>query len=99
MSKHTPGPWQLRIGKTCSNEVTAQSKRGKTWVIARTTGAKVGREQDDANANLIAAAPDMLHALEYIVNHCRVFCDESMDIDGMATEDAINALKKAKGEA
>jgi len=57
-------------------------------------------DQDHQHGNLIAAAPDMLKALEYIVNHCRVICDDSFDtIDGMATEDAIRAIRKAKGEA
>lgn len=66
-AQHTPGPWQAyRI-----------EKKGPglpyTPVAAKTLLAKVyseafgDYEQSEANARLIAAAPDLLNALQYIV--------------------------------
>jgi len=55
-AKHTPGPWFTTDG--IYNEIKALSKRGKTWVIARITAARVGHDEARANANLIAAAPE-----------------------------------------
>ena len=67
-TKHTSGPWTIECGKNYSNEIVGKSKTGKDWVLARTTAAKVGRDQDDANARLIAAAPDLLEALKAMVD-------------------------------
>ena len=66
--KHTLAPWKIECGKNYSNEILGKSKTGKDWVIARTTAAKVGRRADDANARLIAAAPDLLEAAKGIIN-------------------------------
>jgi len=67
VEKHTLAPWKIERGKNYSNEILGKSKTGKDWVIARTTAAKVGRRADDANARLIAAAPDLLAALKEVM--------------------------------
>jgi hypothetical protein len=61
MSKHTPGPWKIfgaRAENGTSQEIHAESK-----FIARVfmNGNPMERE---ANARLIAAAPDLLAALQ-----------------------------------
>jgi hypothetical protein len=65
MSKHTKGPWEYAGGNDGSCEVNI----GETTVgICRwdkNTGIYViDREEMEANANLIAAAPEMLEALK-----------------------------------
>jgi hypothetical protein len=108
-AKHTPGPWNIQGGKTHANEIVAKSPRGRTWVIARTTGAKVGREADDANAKLIASVPDLLTqrddllaALEGLVEAIRKDSDEDgKGISGYTSarlSDARAAIARAKGQ-
>jgi len=56
-SKHTPGPWEASEGETY-RRYDIEAVGG---IIAQTEG---DTETDEANANLIAAAPDMLKALK-----------------------------------
>ena len=63
MDKHTPGPWSVK--KHFSEWLIGDGN----YLIATTAGspAHLGRasaERDAANARLIAAAPDLLKALE-----------------------------------
>ena len=52
MSKHTPGPWKVEHGGVNSFDVWLEG-----WKVPKLT-------ENEANAQLIAAAPDMLEALE-----------------------------------
>jgi len=52
MSKHTPGPWKAIIWENVANVVFAEN------------GIGVARVIDDDDTHLIAAAPQMLEALE-----------------------------------
>jgi hypothetical protein len=93
-TKHTSGPWTIECGKNYSNEIVGKSKTGKDWVLARTTAAKVGRDQDDANARLIAAAPDLLEALKILATQA-----ESHGAEGVYWDKARAAIAKAEGRA
>lgn len=97
MSNHTPGPWGINGGKTYTNEISAKSPRGKIWVIARTTGSKVGREQDNANAHLIAAAPELLAALKLALSFVPAFT--TADFGAEAARQIRAAIAKAEGRA
>lgn len=62
---HTPGPWTIRHG---TNIFAARTDVGHEGCICN-TGSHGSNHQDcgpenEANARLIAAAPDMLEALE-----------------------------------
>lgn len=63
MSKHTPGPWRASYGLVLG-------PRGKIVAQAVTQPGEAGPEaesrRNDANAHLIAAAPDLLDALREI---------------------------------
>ena len=61
MSAHTPGPWK-RIGRT------TVSNDEQTIGIADIRAFSISTEEAEANANLIALAPEMLAALEEINN-------------------------------
>lgn len=60
MSKHTPGPW--RVGESCR---TADIKAGYNALIARVEIESAG-DRGDANARLIAAAPDLLEVCKRV---------------------------------
>ena len=85
---HTPGPWKVAenlFGNTASYEVysNAETKSGKGGYtrICQITP----RDQKD-NAALIAAAPEMLAALE-----------EMADMN-LCTSKGLVAIRKARGE-
>lgn len=77
MSAHTPRPWAADLGETYA--VTAPDK-GRVAICTHLKGAHGlgGRRTGDevaANARLIAAAPDLLEALQALLpdaeaNHC-----------------------------
>ena len=74
MNKHTPKPWTRGEG-AWSSHVIAPSKFGP-HPLAVFSGR--GRDEDDANAALAAAAPDLLEALEGVLP----YLEEDPDDDG-----------------
>ena len=98
MSKHTPGSW--RVGNSFM-ESGVFSADGKTIVALTHGSARYYRRQEqiaeqDANARLIAAAPDLLEALMGL----RLYVDPMMG--GEEVDNAIRAanaaIAKAEGE-
>lgn len=62
--KHTPGPWAIN----CDLGIYAAT--GTQWAIASVGFGwphQPDRREAEANAHLIAAAPELLEALEYLV--------------------------------
>lgn len=70
--KHTQGPWTAHLEKPKKKKgiynppmslvVTNSNSERATAIDCTCSGAS--KEEDDANARLIAAAPELLHALE-----------------------------------
>lgn len=87
--KHTPGPWKIDENKDLPLAVIIDDDDGMGI-------AEIGEytEENIANANLIAAAPDMLSALEVVMDTL-LNTKES----GWITDKVKNAIKKAKGGA
>ncbi|MGE3756896.1 MAG: hypothetical protein AB7H97_04030 [Pseudobdellovibrionaceae bacterium] len=83
MSKHTPGPWVSNENKYSDGSIGIGPKNEKT---------DVARAFYSSDANLIAAAPDMLEALQGFV---RQF--ESGVLPRLACEKAKEAILKATG--
>lgn len=101
--KHTPGPWFITGSMTKYVEARIPGRMIQEVAACGPTAADDGYgEQQMANARLIAAAPDLLEALEYAV----------VDFDNWAAhednhphehlvawaEKARAAIAKAKGE-
>ena len=61
-------------------------------VIEETTGRSVAVAYDKADAVLIAAAPELLNALEYLIR-----VDDELEYES-AVKQAREAITKAKGE-
>jgi len=103
MSKHTPGPWFHEVHELPLNN-------GKVISIQTRKTFDADEEDDDptlagiysldpvdfANASLIAAAPDLLEALEEMVLSLAQF--EIYEYQGFAIEAARKAIARAKGE-
>lgn len=63
---HTPGPWRLRYGKRFEYDYLL--KAGKDTPIAYWSNFKIRtKKESKANARLIAAAPDLLEALQEVL--------------------------------
>ena len=81
--QHTPGPWKA-----------SQSHKGY-WFIEYDQGGEAYTmttlECHEANARLIAAAPDMLDALEWLLVSDEVESPEALSV-------IRDAVKRAKGE-
>ena len=100
MSEHTPGPWTAFIGDD-KNTVAVQVKHprhGGTIDLIQWMGfdnSAIPYEQHVANANLIAAAPELLEALKDFVRHKEVLAItfEAWKSEGRAEA----AIKKAEG--
>ncbi len=88
-NQHTPGPWK-------HDENWGLIKYGKTEICALHSG-------NEANAHLIASAPDLLSALIALEKACREVLDTSATHDGLENcktlLEARIAIQKARGEA
>ena len=66
-AQHTPGPWTMDRG----TPLVVMDRRGAYVAQCDGISATIGStEEMIANANLIAAAPDLLAALKAIVGEC-----------------------------
>lgn len=93
--KHTPGPWVVEQGwTTMHNVLKSEDVQIPEYTIrAETSPICKVMLSHEANARLIAAAPDCLHALELVLNNNRVM--NALDVD---TRRAItDAITKATG--
>lgn len=111
-NKHTPAPWKFTPSKnkdhdgmnvfTITPELASSWNTNGGYPIARTAGVS-----SEANAHLIAAAPELLEALEKIVK-CEI--NRRKDLKALANRPqglynfsnerviaAQKAIKKAKG--
>jgi hypothetical protein len=71
MSGHTPGPWKAcgcgKCGQvSCSDHPVCKVERGDWGDSAEMVYGHIPIEEGDANARLIAAAPDLLEALKCV---------------------------------
>lgn len=101
MSKHTPGPWAYWSGYNPYDKIEAQvTAEGGDIVIASYNHLIA---EGEANAALIAAAPDLLEALERCAVLLRIkrhACEDSgvcRILDSHISQ-ARSAIAKAKGE-
>lgn len=96
-NKHTPGPWQWTWMYGDDEMPALHGKCDMEDYVLSTYRCDACKKRDasclhpsKANARLIAAAPDLLEALEAVLPR--------LDPD-RTTQQAIDAIKKAKGES
>lgn len=89
---HTPGPWKFRTGDADNYfEVLGPYKSQKT-ICLLPNGCFVPETEAEANARLIAAAPDLLDACQSVLESLKQMKQDSM-IEGMIMALEI-AIKK-----
>lgn len=93
MSKHTPGPWSNDDGDIIGPD-------GGYIAYGHTGQRAIDIDED---ANLIAAAPDLLEALEELVIAADTFSVSGVYFNSFkenfaALKKAMTALEKARGE-
>ena len=68
MSAHTPGPWLVQAGDEWADGIVTLEGHNENGTPMYWTVASYNRRRDeaDANARLIASAPDMLQALQAV---------------------------------
>lgn len=98
-TKHTPGPW-----KQYGLAVRAGNRNVCSNVNAAKSGLNITEQVDaaSANARLIAAAPDLLGALQSIEMRLDAYSDADRDMPTdsvfVCREVARAAIRKALGE-
>ena len=90
--KVTKGPWFPEKTKTGKGKVVDSNG----FSVCHMTGGSYSRQEEDSK--LIAAAPDMLEALELVINRLGRFEKEYIFSKRMALQKARAAIAKAKGE-
>lgn len=97
-AKHTPGPWHLAKETTRGQFVRDYRIRDKADGLIAT----LGPVDQDANAALIAAAPDLLAALEaldFCLDSTTPEMQRAMALIRPAREQAKAAIAKARGQS
>jgi hypothetical protein len=98
-AKHTPGPWH-RDGQNLSSIIRCVTPKGHPdakhvcgdyEVIARCEG-----DNWEANARLIAAAPDMLEALQRAHSF---MCASGIDPEHSVRQAVVAAIARAEGRS
>lgn len=94
MTKHTPGPWHLS-----GNSAWADSckDRGNVFSCELHTGTHVPPDQNEANARLISAAPELLEALKAMRAAFDPYDPSIKEAEACDAADA--AIAKAEGGA
>jgi len=87
MKKHTPGPWKI-------------SGKYKNWIDGPSGQqiAEVMLSHIESDANLIAAAPDLLKQLVYMVEQFEILTLGADGYDSLA-DLARTAIAKAEGKS
>lgn len=96
---HTPGPWTTGCGK--NNTIAIVAREWETRLVANVSAKDRSVEETDANADLIAAAPDMLEALSELADAAGVFdraLHAGIELPVLSSEQSrlYNAVNKAR---
>lgn len=91
--QHTPGPWFVNGPYHIQADLKTQVPVivGQALMLRNDNGARVR----EANALLIAAAPDLLIALKNLLARAQMGLDQSATYDGLTNCDALAAARRA----
>lgn len=104
-AKHTPGPWEVWDaveGNIAKLHVGIKTPSGSVRLASLPDRRASAIGEDHANARLIAAAPELLEALEQCVKYLNDIKPLGLGNEGAQAYDArisaYDAIRKAKGE-
>jgi len=102
-AKHTSGPWNVHgtneTGTLIASDAAEHENITASIAVAQPRGEEWTKEEE-ANARLIAAAPELLAALESVCNWADMFRDSLAYESGRSQIDAARAaIQKATGAA
>lgn len=98
-SKHTPAPWKVKTGgkdneRFWIEDMTCETVCDLYWSRGHYPRAKhIPHPNAQANAQLIAAAPELLEALEGLYSIAEIVIEDNAEMKA-----AKAAINKAKGE-
>lgn len=96
-AKHTPGPWRAACRRGYAAVFAGDQVNARAVADCRTVDMEL--PEATANAKLIAAAPELLEALESMLATSRQIRNGQVSASkGKAEEIAAAALRKARGE-
>lgn len=92
--KHTKGEWFV------ATDNNVYSQHGDARIAIVEADFNISEQEAEANARLIAAAPELLEALQILLkSHRQLTFNANHSLsDSPIEEMAANAIKKAKGE-
>jgi hypothetical protein len=93
MNERTPGPWVVEQDEDDAPHVLVVDEQGVT--VARCYQQAYDTWQAKDNAHLIAAAPDLLAALESLFDHCAMVHKHWGEGDNAKQADAAQAAARA----
>jgi hypothetical protein len=98
---HTPAPWKIATFDGPHEYASIEAGDGISELIrvCDIPNWPCAIEEMQANARLIAAAPDLLDLLEAAVTRVQIANEEGNPILSAWLPDALSTLRKAKGEA
>lgn len=94
-TKHTPGPWTFSTSPQPNGCPIVGARGLMVAMLAHSVNEPKQVDTAIANANLIAAAPDMLDALEDVDEW---LMDDRYNLPDDVVEKIRAAIKKARGE-
>lgn len=98
-AQHTSGPWNIHSDADLTGEIFFNHSNGKEYLIAQAYSGNYGNSgpEREANAHLIAAAPELLTVLQEIIQigtrNLNALADESLP----QWKKARAAIAKARG--
>lgn len=98
--KHTPGPWKIGEQYLGCRDIFAPAPGDEPTIEICSTSGLPEEEDDIANANLIAAAPDLLNTLEWTLEQLNTLTTDaySKGDDRMIRNRLQETIDKARGQ-
>jgi len=102
MSKHTEGPWSYEVRPNHAGPAPRYVITSETTDRIAVISERGGAASPEANARLIASAPDLLEALELCADWLSTEFETDIEGDNFHSREILDparaAIAKAKGE-